>query len=287
MELYGRRPLHPQDARRLREGRGQGEGPNYLSWVLTQDYASPGFDSRIPGTLIEREYHTRSEGEANYLYVLERGVPVRDIREHYPLLPLDETVAIAEALGVPHAQDPDTGLYRVMTTDFLVTVLEGVTLRMRARAVTPSHTLGQPGVQARLEIERRYWAHRQVDWGIVTAHDVPPVIVANAKYLRAYAAERSLIVGTSDGGTQPLSRSVIQRITTVLTPEILRGGVPLNVLTAQCDDRLGQAPGVSLMVARHLLGQRLWPVDFTRPIVAWDPVPLVASRLPPGEGGVQ
>lgn len=70
MELYGRRPLHPQDARRLREGRGQGEGLNYLSWVLTQDYASPGFDSRIPGTLIEREYHTRSEGEANYLYVL-------------------------------------------------------------------------------------------------------------------------------------------------------------------------------------------------------------------------
>ncbi len=45
-----------------------------------------------------------------------------DIREQFPLLPIEETIIIAEELGIKHPTDPNTGEPVVMTTDFLVTV---------------------------------------------------------------------------------------------------------------------------------------------------------------------
>lgn len=53
--------------------------------------------------------------------MLDYSDEVTDIREQFPLLLLEETLLIAEKIGVKHPTDPKTGEPVVMMTDFFVT----------------------------------------------------------------------------------------------------------------------------------------------------------------------
>lgn len=67
-----------------------------------------------------------------------------------------------------------------------------------ARAIKPCSALDDARTLEKLEIERRFWAEREVDWGIVTEHDLPPVLIANLESeLRQI---RSIFCGRRGGG---------------------------------------------------------------------------------------
>ena len=51
----------------------------------------------------------------DYFYVLDFLDTVKDIREQFPLLPLEEKELIAEELGYEHPKDSETGELIVMT----------------------------------------------------------------------------------------------------------------------------------------------------------------------------
>ncbi len=57
-----------------------------------------------------------------YWYALDWAPSVVDIREQFPLLPIEDTLRIAERLGYRHPRHPQTRRPIVMTTDFLVTI---------------------------------------------------------------------------------------------------------------------------------------------------------------------
>jgi len=63
--------------------------------------------------------------ELLYFYIAEWALQVVDIREQYPLLPIEETLAIARSCGIRHPIDPKTKEPVVMTTDFVLTVRQG------------------------------------------------------------------------------------------------------------------------------------------------------------------
>lgn len=65
-----------------------------------------------------------SDLERNYFYYLDFADNVVDIREQFPLLPINETIIIAKELGIEHPRDPVTKEPIVMTTDFLITFKE-------------------------------------------------------------------------------------------------------------------------------------------------------------------
>lgn len=111
---------------RLKQGRGMGQGANYNPWLHIQDVPSQGLASRIKGWKTGRVHHLLSELETSYFYVLDSSLPVLDIREQFPLLPLEETLTIAEQCGVAYPADPRTKEPVVMTTDFVVTVRQNV-----------------------------------------------------------------------------------------------------------------------------------------------------------------
>lgn len=94
--------------KRCKEGRGQGRGADYKPWLFIQDVPSRGQVKRIKGTKSQREHHFMSLLEASYFYVLDWSPIVLDIREQYPLLPLEETLEIAEECNVKHPIDPST-----------------------------------------------------------------------------------------------------------------------------------------------------------------------------------
>ena len=96
--MKGVRALIDQDAvaRFVACGRGQGTGVSYLPWLLVRDVPSKGLSTRIEGWKTGRIHHFLSELELMYYYVLEWSKIVLDIREQYPLLPLEETISIAQ-----------------------------------------------------------------------------------------------------------------------------------------------------------------------------------------------
>jgi hypothetical protein len=75
---------------------------------------------RIKGCVTGRVHHLLSDLGAKVFYAFDFSPSVLDIREQFPLLPLEDTLAIAEECRVSHPADPGTKHPVVMTTDLLV-----------------------------------------------------------------------------------------------------------------------------------------------------------------------
>jgi hypothetical protein len=252
---------------RLKEGRGQGKGANYNPWIHIQDVPSQGLSSRIKGWKTGRIHHLLSEMETSFFYVLDWSPVVLDIREQFPLLPLEETLAIAEQCEINHPSDPHTKEPIVMTTDFAVTTHQKNHSVEHARTVKGTQDLQSQRTLEKLEIERRYWQRRNTDWGIVTERDIPKTVAENVKWLHSYRNIELLSLTQND----------ISRVAAVMTPMVLQAKKSLAEIATISDDRLGLAPGLSLSVARHLLANRVWRVDINQPIHPSERLILVSA----------
>ncbi|MGH9841728.1 MAG: TnsA endonuclease N-terminal domain-containing protein [Blastocatellia bacterium] len=251
--------------RRLKEGRGQGRGADYQPWLHIQDVPSRGLATRIKGWKTSRCHHFLSKLECEYFYVLEWSPIVSDIREQYPL-ELAETQAIAERLGVAHPTDPRTRQPIVMTTDFVNTINQTGKLIDQARSIKYSQDLSSDRTLEKLEIERLYWSERKIDWGIVTEHEVEPILAANVSWVHPYRETTAF---------SPATVAIIRRVEAVLTPRVNEQRAPLRDLTDACDDQLGLSPGMSLSVARHLIANKRWQVDMKQAINTARPLQLL------------
>lgn len=85
--------------KRFDKGHGRGELEEYKPWILVQNISSKGRSHRIKGNKINRVHHFLSDGELKLFHYLEWSPSVSDIREQYPLLPVEETVEIAQELS--------------------------------------------------------------------------------------------------------------------------------------------------------------------------------------------
>src|SRR5438876_7959715 len=155
-------------AKFIGEGRGQGEGAAYKPWLTVRDVPSVGFSSRIMGWKTGRLHHLFSNHESGYFHIGEWAKKVIDIREQYPLLPLENTLAIAESCGIKHPVNPKTKKPIVLTTDFLLTLEHEGQHVEQARTIKPFAQLASDRTLEKFEIERLYWGSLHTDWGIVT-----------------------------------------------------------------------------------------------------------------------
>jgi hypothetical protein len=253
--------------RRQKEGRGKGRGADYQPWLQIQDVPSQGLATRVKGWKTGRCHHFLSQLECQYFYQLEWASQVSDIREQYPL-ELDRTLALGERLGIKHPTDPRTREPVVMTTDFVVTIRLDGKLVEQARCLKYAQELVAERTIEKLEIERLYWNEQYVDWGIVTEHEMEPILAANVAWVHPYRAVMDLV---------PVTGEVVRRVTAVLTPAVQARQAPLRELTDACDDQLGCAPGMSLTVVRHLIANQHWLVEMKQPINPAQPLGLLAT----------
>lgn len=149
-----------EDFRRaLKNKYGVGEGEDYKPWLRVQDVPSKGSSAKIQGIKIDREHHTLSEGESAFFYLAEFRDSVVDIREQFPLIPIDLTIKIASVLGVAHPSIPDSKDLNILTTDFLLTCsdkrkgvwYEAVSIKSNAKDLVDQRTA------EKLDIERVWW----------------------------------------------------------------------------------------------------------------------------------
>jgi len=256
--------------KRLKQGRGQGKGADYQPYLRVQDVPSRGLVTRVCGWKTERDHHFMSRLECDYFYLLEWSSVILDIREQYPL-DLIETLAIATELGIRHPTDPCTREPVVMTTDFVITVRLPVGTVEQARTLKYAKELASPRVMEKFEIERVYWASRDIDWGIVTEREIDLVLTKNIRWLHPYRDPASLA---------PLTDAAIRSVEAGLTPRVLEEKLPLRDLTDDCDQQLTLQPGTSLAVVRHLIASGRWQVNMTSPIQAPKRIKLTGVAEP-------
>ena len=84
-----------------------------------------------------RIHHTLSSIETDFFYLAEYSDSVTDIREQFPLLPINLSIKIAEVLGIEHPTNPKTKKPVIVTTDFLLTRLIGKQVVYEAISVKP------------------------------------------------------------------------------------------------------------------------------------------------------
>ena len=166
-------------SRYLKEGRGQGVGADYRPWIQVQDFPSLGMVSRVSGTTTGRIHHLMSNLELSLFYLLDWSDDVLDIREQYPLIDLTRAVEIAESVQIKYPYDTKCGFPYVLTSDFYIETMKGA----KVLSVKSSSELGKLRVREKLEIERRYWNERGVEWSIVTENEINLTKASNIEWL--------------------------------------------------------------------------------------------------------
>jgi hypothetical protein len=247
----GRKVAKIRVENRIKAGFGQGRGPNYKPWLTVQSFSSRGYASRVPGRKTGREHHVMSNLELDVFHVFEWSARIIDIREQFPLLPVDETLAQAAAHGIRHPMDPRTKEPYVLTTDFLITVRNAPRDAEEARAVKPASELQSPRTLEKLQIERLYWGARNVSWGIITEQDIPKNVAHNLRWLHPYMDSPHVA---------SLSDDQFDGVDGVLRNSLTKG-MTLAAAARACDGKFGFESGVSLSLARHFIASRRWSVD--------------------------
>lgn len=162
----------------LKENRGVGELAGYKAWLTVQDFPTKGRASRVKSQKTNRIHHFFSDMQTRCFYMFEWNDDVSDIREHYPLLDLQEVVKDNKDLKQDFfgKQEPP----HILTTTFLLTLKNH---KYAAREVKLSSDLEKKSVLERLEIERRYWAAKNVDFAVITQKEIPTVMVKNIEWI--------------------------------------------------------------------------------------------------------
>ena len=237
----------------LKENRGTGELAGYKPWLCIQDFPSKGRASRIKGWKTNRIHHFFSDLQTRYFYMFEWNDEVLDIREHYPLLDLPEVVKNNEDLKQDYfnKQDPPY----VLTTIFLLTLKDKQQIAIEVKL---SADLQKKSVLERLEIQRRYWEAKGVNWwGVMTQKEIPTVTVKNIEWIH-----QSLDTYEERG----LTREKLQHYSEVMINKFSTCNHSIRKVTSDFDKENDIEVGTGLYIFKYLLASKRIRVNMNEPI---------------------
>lgn len=252
--------------RYIKEGRGQGSRELYKPWITVQDFPSKGRSSRSPGWKTNRVHHFFSDHETRLFYLYEWSDTITDIKEQFPLLDIDLTMKIADVMGIKYPTDPQSGTPYVLTTDFMLSVNRNGKKVEIARTVKPSTELSKKRVAEKLELERRYYAAKGIDWGIVTEKEIPKVLAGNIEWIHsAYRLEMNIEMDIAE----------LDSLAKILKSKLQENNDTINKVTAALDREMNLESGTSLYVFRHLLAKKEILMDMQMKISACSSVKAI------------
>jgi hypothetical protein len=190
-----------------------------------------------------------------------------DIREQFPLLPREDTLALAAAMGVKHPPG-------LITVDFMLTfICENETVYV-ARDVKQLKALTNTRTLQKLSIAHAFLEIRGIDWGlIISDQDLPEDCWRNVEWIHEARNIKNLA---------PLTASEIRKIAAALSADVVAAADPVTLesVCSACDHRLHlKGAGSSLKVARFLLANKVWRVDMTRRIDTSKPILIQIDNL--------
>lgn len=233
--------------RYMKEGRGRGSGKEYKPWITIQDFPSRGRSSRTPSWKTNRVHHFLSDHEKRLFYLFEWSNSVVDIREQFPLDEIDLAMSIATEMGIKYPVDPQSSTPYVLTTDFMLTVNQNGNQLQIARTVKQSTELEKKRVTEKLELERRYYAAKGIDWGIVTEKEIPRLLAENVEWIHsAYRLEANPEMDVAE----------LADLTKILKSRLQESDATINKVTTDLDRERNIQSGTSLYLFKHLIARK-------------------------------
>lgn len=170
-------------AQRIREGYGQGEHADYKPWLTIRDFSSQGTTTRIFSPKLQRAVTVFSNIERNGFFVAEFDKAFDDYWEQAPI-PREETLDIADSLGVKHPVYPGTQIPLVMTLDGVLSLRSPNGLKRKVIDCKPESALSNPRTNQKLAINREYARLHGYDYLLYTERSTPQTVVHNIQWIR-------------------------------------------------------------------------------------------------------
>jgi hypothetical protein len=254
----------------IMKGRGQGVGVNYEPFIQAHDnkIASEGWLTRHKGWKSHRTHHTLSEHERKYLYYCEWLDGVTDIREQWPLLPIEKTIEISNSLGIKHAHLDGTPV--VMTTDFRLTLETRRGEIDVVRTIKPREHLDERTLEL-FEIERIYFKEQGIDWCIITEDKIPQTLVKNVEWI-AVAKYLDSRPGLDEEFVTLMAEDLLEVF------EKDAGQTSLNTLCKRTDKAQSLEGGTCMFILQHMLATKKWSTDMNTRVIR-DREPLLVVNL--------
>ena len=236
-------------SRALKGKYGLGEGKDYKPWLRVQDVKSKGIRSQIYGRKTQRVHHLLSSIESQLFYLSEFSDSVIDIREQFPLLPINYTQKIAKIIGVEHPSHPTSGEPIVITTDFLLTISSEHGIRYQAISVKPEDEVNNQRVLEKIDLERICWELLNVPFGLFVGNELTRTQSRNIDWATAPFREGSTLFSdeqvTAALHTLNIGQSFVQDICDLFTA---------STITSHDE---------SLTLLRYLIASKLIDVDLS------------------------
>lgn len=236
-------------SRALKGKYGLGEGKDYKPWLRVQDVKSKGIRSQIYGRKTQRVHHLLSSIESQLFYLSEFSDSVIDIREQFPLLPINYTQKIAKIIGVEHPSHPTSGEPIVITTDFLLTIRSEHGIRYQAISVKPEDEVNNQRVLEKIDLERVCWELLNVPFGLFVGNELTRTQSRNIDWATAPFREGSTLFSdeqvTAALHTLNIGQSFVQDICDLFTA---------STITSHDE---------SLTLLRYLIASKLIDVDLS------------------------
>ena len=239
--------------RYLKEGRGQGEGTGYTPWLKVGDFSSKGRGHRIKDPKSGRDHHFFSDLEADYFWYLVWNDQIIDIREQFPLLPVEEAEAIAQTLGYEYPREPGENTRHVMTTDFLITVNSQEGQHLVARHIKYEQELAKPRNIEKFKIEQLFWENRGIELKAVTERSFDRRVATNIAFLMGYYSSLPQL------GDKSKLLEIQNQIDELLIPSLKYHQI--SSLMMSVDNKFGLPHGTALNVFFHLASHKKIPLQ--------------------------
>lgn len=248
-------------SRALRNKYGLGVGANYKPWLRVQDVRSHGHSGKIFGLKTGREHHVLSENESSLFYLAEFRDDVVDIREQFPLLPLDLSVRISKIIGIEHPKLHRNKELWVVTTDFLLTCSNGDDTWYEAISVKPESGLQDKRAAQKLEIERVWWELLGVSFKIFTNTQDAQITSRNIQWITSTERRNE--------------RVVTDHIDAILSS--IKPGTYLIPELCHEISRIAKSPqGQELNILKYMLAHKLIKADLSQTISSSGVISIVS-----------
>jgi len=217
-------------------------GSRYEPFILVRESGNLGWRNHVKSWTCDRAHDFLSQNEYHLFLLLDSDPRVTDIREQYPLLPVADTEAIANGLGVKHSENGQNVVY---TTDFFIT-FEGRDIALYFKNTSD---LSKRRTIEKLMIERSYWRARDVPFYVVTEKNLNFRLARSIDEYHKYRHEEF------NGITAEDIRRALYKIQMSV---ILDSDKTLAVICAESDELFNFSGGQSLALVKRELANQRW-----------------------------
>jgi hypothetical protein len=260
----------------LAEGRGKGEKESYRPWLQVHDLASRGRSTRFYSKKENRVIHLFTDTQLFMALLYEWDERILSYKEQYPLLDTDSIIDQLDEPLLKRLKDRNTDVPHVMLTTFLVTALDDKGKEYQyARTLKDEAELNKKPTIERLEIQRRCWKSRNIDFGIITPNEIPVQRSKNIQWVLS-----SLNV-QDYGITEAEMGKYAEQLQQLLTSD--QGAVG-SVLSA-FDTYNRVQVGTGLLIFRYLIANRHISIEMNSEINLQSTATEIGISIIPGNKG--